>query len=341
MPAGNLADLSMAVQTAKGTAATPGASTMSRVYLAGGGVAAMKDTSDLEESSGSRLRSANYVSQVRAEGTPEMFARPTMLGWLLWGGMGAKATAGSADPWTHTFTLAATQPYMTFWRMLGAAMFERFADCKIRRLNFHSEAGQPLRVTAEVVGLAPANKTAAEATVAVETTNTFMHADGKALLQFEGSPVASIDNFDLDIVTGATLQQGDDVVPYQISEGMLDITLTVGQTITDFSTYKRMIYGVVSPADNAIPSPNVIELSGATIIDCKFAKRDSAGVVATPERSIQFTAQRLAISEVTDIEMNTNGDPLRQSVAYKVYEPAAGSGLTAILKNSKTAYAAS
>lgn len=342
MPAGNIADISMAVQTAKGTPATPGAATMSRVYLAGGGLMAVKETADLEETGGIRLRSGNYVTGVRASGTPEFFARPDMLGWLLWGVFGTKATTGSSDPWTHTFTLTATQPYMTFWRMLGAALFERFADCKIASLTLHSEAGQPLRVTAEVVGLGPASQTTAQTTATVETVAPFMHADAKSALTFEGSPVALIDNVTLTIAANVTTQQGDDVVPAQASEGMYDISLAVEQTLVDFALYNRMIYGTATPASNAVPSPNVIELTGAAIVDLKYSKRDSAGAVATPERSLELKADRLAIAEVTGIESNTNGDPLRQAVTYKVYQPSGGgSGLTGVLKNSKTAYAAS
>jgi hypothetical protein len=265
-----------------------------------------------------------------------------MIGWLLWGALGTKATSGAADPWTHTFTMTATQPYMTFWRMLGAALFERFTDCKIASLNFHSEAGAPLRVTAEIVGLGPASQTTAMTTATVETTNTFMHADAKSLLIFEGSPVAAIDTVDLTINTNVTTQQGDDVVPFQASEGMYDVTLAVEQTLIDFALYNRMIYGAATPSNNAVPSPNVIELAGTAIIDLKYAKRDSAGAVVTPERSLEVKADRLAIAEVTGIESNTNGDPLRQAVTYKVYQPTGGgSGLTTVLKNSKSAYAAS
>src|SRR5687767_7451259 len=136
MPAGNIADLSMAVQTAKGTPAVPGATTMSRIYLAGGGLRAVKETADLEETSSGRLRNENFTRVIRAEGTPEAFVRPEMIGWLLWGALGAKAVTGAADPWTHTFTLANTQPYMTFWKMLGGLLFERFGDCKIVSLTF-------------------------------------------------------------------------------------------------------------------------------------------------------------------------------------------------------------
>ena len=342
MPAGNIADLSMAVQTTKGTPAVPGAATMGRVYLAGGGLSGTKETGDIEETSSTRLRSENHITGIRAAGTPEFFARPSMLGWLLWGTFGAKATTGSADPWTHTFTLALTQPYMTFWRMLGGGLFERFTDCKIARLNLHSESGQPVKLTVEVLGLLPASQTTAMTTATVEVTETFMHADAKSLLIFEGSPVASIGTVDLTINTGVQVSYGDDNVGFQVVEGMHDITLQVSQVITDFASYNRMIYGAASPSNNAIPSPNVVELTGASIIDIGYAKRTAAGAIATPEHSLHITADRLAIQSVEGIEADPGGDPLEQDVTYKVYQPSGGgSGLTAVLKNAKSAYATS
>lgn len=341
MPAGNIADLSVAVQSAKGTPATPAASTMSRIYLTGGGIRALKETADLEETSASRLRSANFVSQVRADGSPEAYARPEMLGWLLWGAMGGLVTTGAGDPWTHTFTLANTQPYMTFWRMLGAALFEQFGDCKITSLKFMSQAGQPLKVGFDVVGLGPVWLDTAEATATVETSPTFMHADGKGQLQIESTAVSAIESFTLTIGLGTTQQQGDDIVPFQITEGMQEITVETTETIADFALYNRMVYGAATPTTGDAPSPNVVELSGAGSLDMKFSKRNDDGTDVTPERSIQFTATRLAIMSVEGIELNTNGDPLKQNVTYKVYQPSSGSGLTAVLLNGKTAYAAS
>lgn len=331
----------MAVQTAKGTPAVPGATTMSRVYLAGGGLSAMKDVADLEETSSGRLRSQAFVQQSRAEGSPEMFARPVMLGWLLWGALGAKATTGSADPWTHTFTLANTQPYMTLWSMFGDLLFQRYTDCKIARLNIHSEAGQPVRITADILGLSPASQTAAQTTATVETTETFMHADGKSLLIFEGSPVATISTVDLTLETGVQVSQGDDTIGFQVVEGLQEVTLQVEQTITDFATYNRMIFGAASPTNNAVVSPNVIELSGAAVIDIGYAKRDAAGAVASPEHSLHLQMARVAMQNVEGLDPDPGGDPITQSVTYKVYQPTSGNGLTAVLKNGKNTYAAS
>lgn len=340
MVAGNIADLSMAVQTTKGTPAVPGASTMSRVYLSGGGLAPVKETADLEETTSQRLRTALHVKQARVEGSPEFYARPDFLGWLLWGAMGGKATSGASDPYTHTFTLGATQPYMTLWRMLGAAKFERFADCKIKALKFHSEAGMPLKVTADIVGLSPVHQTAAEATATVEVANTFLHADAKGAFLFETVAVTRIESFDLTMDFGATLQQGDDWKGDQITEGLIAISIETREAIVDFATWNRMIFGATSPSNNAGPSPNA-EMLAASGIDFTFSKRDTAGAPVTPARSLQFTATNLAIAGVSGIEANTNGDPIKATVSYKVYQPSSGSGLTAILKNSKSAYAAS
>lgn len=341
MPASNIADLSMAIQIAKGTPAIPAIATMSRVYLAGGGISAIRENAEVEETSSSRMRSETYTRQIRAGGSPAFFARPEMLGWLLWGGMGAKASSAGPDPFLHTFTLALVQPYMTFWKMLGGALFERFADCKVASLAFHSEAGQPLRVTAEVIGLLPASQTAHVVTVVVETTDTLMHADAKSLLTFEGAPVASIGTVDLTITNGITLQQGDDVFGYQIVEGMQTVRLQVRETITDFALYNRMIYGAAVPADNAAPSPNPVELTGA-VLDIGYAKRDAAGAVRVPERSLHFTATRMTIATVEGIEANPSGEPITQTTTYNIMQPGAGgSGLTALLKNGKAAYAAS
>lgn len=335
MPAGNLADLAYAIQTSKGTPAT---ASSHRFYLTGGGLAPRPSTARLEETSGSRLRTGSYMQQIRAEGSPAAYVRPNMIGGLLYSAMGAKAVSGASDPYTHTFTLASTQPWLTFWRMLGAGLFERFTDCKLSSLSIRSSAGQPLIVTAGIVGLGPANKTAAETTVPVEKTNTFMHYDGKGALKVETVPVTRIESFSLTINTGADTQQGDDVTPFDAPEGMLEIMIETTETITDFALYKRMIYGSSSPADNATPTKDVLTLGGVPAgLDFLFTRVAAA---PGPERSLGFTATNVQIEDITGLEVNTDGQPIKQTVRYGIYEPASGSGLTAVLKNGVTSYPA-
>lgn len=337
MVAGNIADLSISLQAAKGT---PAATGQFRTYLMGGGLGPAREISDVEETSSSRLRSQAFVSQVSVEGEPQMAVRAKYIGALLYAAMGAKAVSGAADPWTHTFTLANTQPYLTLFRMLGGALFERFSDCKIASLTFESTAGGILAVTASIVGLTPASKTAAEVTVLPETTEPFLHMDAKSLFVFEGSVVSRISSSTLTIETGAEVSFGDAITGDAAEEGMYEVTLETEQTIADFALWNRFHYGSASPADNAVATPTVIEL-GAPGISIKYAKRTSTGVEATPARSLEFTATRVQIADIAGQDPNTDGSPLTRSVTYKIYQPAAGgSGLTAILKNDQTAYTA-
>lgn len=335
MVAGNVADLSFALQTAKGT---PSAAGQHRIYLTGGNVAAQRDFADLEETSGSRLRTGGYIQQARAGGSPSAYVRPNWIGLALYGALGAKAVTGAADPWTHTFTPALVQPWLTFWRMQGGLLFERFTDCKISQLILRSAAGGALTAEMGVVGLGGASKTAAEASVTVELSPTFMHSDGKGLFLVETVPVASIESVTVTINTGVELQQGDSITAYDAAEGLLDITIETVQAVSDFSLWNRVHYGSATPADNAPMTPNVIELAG-TGIDFGWAKRQADGTtLVAPERSLHVTATRLQIRPPTGLDPNTTGDPLKQTVSYRVYEPAAGAAFSAILKNSKSSY---
>lgn len=337
MVAGNIADLSFSLQAAKGT---PAATGQQRTYLTGGGVAPAREINDVEETSSSRLRSTSYVGQVSVAGEPVMAVRPKMIGLLLHAAMGAKAVTGAADPWTHTFTLANTQPWMTVFRMLGGLLFERFTDVKVSSLAFESTSGGILQVTASLLGISPAYKTAAEVTVQPETTEPFLHMDARSQFMFEGSAISQIARSRLVIGTGAEAQYGDAITAGDVSEGMHDITLETEQVLTDFALWNRVHYGSASPADNAVATPTVIEL-GAPGIDIKYTKRGPTGVAATPERSLQFTATRVQIAELPPVESNPDGSPLRRSVTYKIYQPSgATSGLTAVLKNDQATYPA-
>ncbi|MBA2439581.1 MAG: hypothetical protein H0V50_02775 [Thermoleophilaceae bacterium] len=338
MPAGNIADLGFAIQAAKGT---PSSASSERSYLMGGGLSPARSIADIEESSSGRLRNSAYVQNTSVEGDPQMAARPSMLGMLLYGAMGAKAVTGAADPYTHTFTLAATQPYLTIWRMLGASLFERFSDCKVSSLGIETGSGGVMAVTCGLTGISPAFQTAAEAAVAAEATEPFLHTDGKGQFVIEGVVVSSLSKVALNIDTGAEMTYGDAITADQVVEQMLEITLETEQTISNYAEWNRFHYGTATPANNAAPTTAVIEL-GAPGISFKWSKRTTAGAVASPARSLELTATRVQIASVSGQEVNTSGAPLTRTVGYRIYQPAgATSGLTAVLQNARASYVAS
>lgn len=335
--AGNQADIGLALQSAQGAAA---AAAQHRLFLTGGGLAPVKQTADIEETTADRLRSDAYVQQVSAAGAPAFVVRPSAIGLLLYGAMGAKAVSGSADPWTHTFTLASALPYLTAWRRLGpvaaGGLYEKFVDCKVGQLAFSSSAGGLIIATPTIMGISPQWKTAAEVSVAVETggAGAFIHADGVGALKIEGVAVASVEQFSLTINNNGTLQQGDSVGGYVITEGLLGIEATATVLVEDFALWNRFIYGSATPSDGDGPSRNILELAGSPAgLDFKFTRPGS------PARSLEFLLPRVEAIPAT-LEPNVNGDPLKHQLTFRVKKPASGSGLTAVLKNGEAAYAA-
>lgn len=340
MVAGNIHDLGWAIQTTKGTAS---AASIQRSGIMGGGLNPVPNVADVEESSGGRLRNTAFLTQVHGEGEPVIAARPGILGLLLYGAMGAKAVTGAGDPWTHTFTLAATQPYLSVWRNIGigagaAAEFERYVDTKITRLQLESSAGGVLAATVGLLGINPQFKTAAETSVTLETVEPFLHTDLKGQFLVETVAASGIRRVTINMTTGVIGSAGDDVLYDTLDEGMQEITIATEQTITDWALWNRFHYGTTTPADNAVHTGGVIELA-ASGLDVKWSKRTAARAVATPERSLQVTATRVQIASIEGPAVNTDGAPLTRAVTYKIYQPTAGgTGLTAILKNGVTAY---
>ena len=323
----NIHRLGAAIQTTKGTAAA----TVAHVfYTTGGTIAPVEDRADFEETTENRLRVGSYIARARSEGNPAAYARPSMLGALLYGAMGAKSVTG-AGPYVHVFTLAATQPYMTFFRNLGGLIFERFVDCKITNLTLASVEGGPLTVTMNVLGLAGQHLTADPVTSpAAETTHPFLHYDTSGALLVENTDVASIRSVSIAMSLGGTVQPGNVVSGVAVTEGMVDITITTEQLVTDRNLWNRLHYGSASPANNAPQTTTPLTLGGAPAgIDFLWTRGTN---------SLRVAATNLQVMNITGIEPSTGNDPYRMSVTYKVDKPASGSGLTATLTNSTATY---
>lgn len=327
--AGNDYDIAIALQSAQGVAAS---ASQYRFPVTGGGLPVIKDTNPIEETTAQRLLADDYVAGVRAEGGPQLVARPNIAALLLYGAMGAKAVAGAGDPYTHTMTLAARLPYFTVWTRMADGLFTKIIDAKIGSLTLASAANGLLTMTANFIGIDPRHAAAAEVTASYEAAGTaFVHADGQGALQVEGAAVATMESVELTIDNGVAAHTGDSVTPYAALEARQNIMINAQQLVTDFDLWKRYLYGSDSPSDGDAPSRTVLELTGG--IDFKWTRPGS------PERSIQVQAPRV-IPVPASIEPNVNGDPLKYSVEYRVRKHASLSSLTAKVKNGVASYPA-
>lgn len=339
MVASNIGEVGVGIQSAKGVAAV---TANARFMLTGGGIGPQREIVDLEESTSARLRLGAYVARARAGGTPAAYARPDVLGVLLYGAMGSKTVTGAADPWTHVLTLAATLPYLTWWRNVGGLLFERFHDTKVGSLTLRSVEGAAMIAETELVGLTANAKAAALAAPAISVETPFVHYDAQGQLLVEGVAVASIRSSVVTINNGAAAVPGDSLGGYAVSEGLQTITIETMQLIEDVALWNRLHYGSAAPADNAPATRNVLELAGAPAgLGLKWTRRNDAGAALAPARELEILAPRLQVKSIAGYDTGSGGDPLVATVTYQVYKPASGSGLTANLKNGVAAYAAS
>ncbi len=325
MPAENVGNLQWAIQGSQGTPASAG---VYASYLAGGSmVRGTGENADFEETTGEQLRSGRYVVERHAEGTPEFIARPNVAASLLYGVLGAVATAGASDPYTHTITKAVTRPYFTFWRSQGALIYEELSDCKIDQLVISGESGRPVRLAATIMGLRPRHQTAEETTATIETTfpHVFYHGDGA--LQVEGSAVASIGSFSCTINRNAELIGGDSVIPIENAEGLLTIETEFSRLWASAALPNRVSYGASSPSNDTEIVSDILTLGSEPSLDFKFTAQ------ASPERSIQLQLRNNTIDPY-EIPIGTGGAPVRESIIARTVEPTSGEAITAIVLNA-------
>jgi len=408
--AGNVADIAYALQSAQGS---PAATPTRRSYLSGGFVMPNRTAADIEETTGQRIRNRSVIASVDVGGTPEIAARADDLGLWLLGALGYESV-GSGPPYLHTITNAGSLPWMTFWTMLGSMIYAEYDDCKIAQLVLTSEAGQPLKAQATVMGLdSVSHDSGAYATwaaaAAIIDENPLMHYDASPFLVYGGTAVSSgvtgdattnvisktshgladgdtiqflalaggaglsvgvtyyvrdsttntfklaatsggtaidfttaitsatytpgadagcVDKVVLTINNNGVVQRGDSISGCSITEGLLDITLELTTLITDAALYNEFHYGSASPANGAAASHDVFELSGG--VDLFW--------VRSATRTLEVFCPRLQLVTLAGYEPNTGGDPLKDTQTYKVYQPAAGNGITATVLNGHAAY---
>jgi Phage tail tube protein len=334
--AGNLFDIGIALQSAKGVTVTD-ANVQYRFPVTGGGLSADKVINPIDETAQGRVRNTSFVAAVNVDGAPSIAARPEIMGLLLYGYFGTKAVTGAADPFTHTFTLADNQPYFTMWKRQGSATsggdYEKYRDCKIVSMDIASSAEGIVIATPTIMGLRVTSAAAAAVAVPVTAGSVvFAHHHGEGVMLLEGAAVSSMTDITVHLGAEATRVRGTSIYGSDIAEQMRDITIDATQLV-DWQLRRRIMYGTATPTDGAVPSSAVLEL-GAPGLDFQYL------IPGTPERSLRFTATRTQVS-ADPVDPNATGEPLMMDVHYAAYQPAGGSSaLTAVLKNGVAAYTA-
>jgi hypothetical protein len=319
---GNQAWLLAQKQTVKGTAAVPALTSAYKMPFTGGNIAPTRETDRLTETDASRDAGQTYIASSGVEGTPEFYVRDAAAAFWLYAVLGAVATTGAGPNYTHTLTPANTLPYITVWRDLSDTLYEEFRDCKVGSLSVSAEAGAPLTMSAGIQGLQATRLTAAPDTatpVPLQSGTVYNYND--ATVTLGGGATALVRSFDLSIENNLSRQQTDNVVPYDVVEGMREVSLGFDLIFETLDEYNKFHYG--GAAGTSIAS---------TVYQTDALFTFSLGA----NNSIAFNLPRIVYEEF-DVAPDPGGDPIVvpvRAVAQRGGTPI----LTATVKNQVVSY---
>lgn len=310
---GNDALLAFAKQSAKGT---PNTTYLDALPFSGGSIAPSRTIDQLSETDSQRDQGVSFVQQTGVEGDPEVYVRDSSIHRLLNGVLGSTASTGSTN-FTHTITPANTIPYFTFFREVGDTLYEEFDDVKISELTVSADAGNPLTAAATIMGR-QATRLAAEPAVVTALTLAAgqVYNYNEATVTLAGSATALVSSFNLTISNNVTTQQTDDSIPYDVIEGLREVTLGFTLIFESLAEYNRFHYGSTSGTAQS----NTL---GTTSADFLFSKGAN--------NSIQFTLPSIAYQEFP-VNPDPGGDPVEVDVTA-VAQRGGSPVVTAVVKN--------
>ena len=321
---GNVAWLLASKQTAKGAlgpvTAVGGAYKMP---LSGGNIGPTRSTDNLSETDASRDRGVTYVQQTGVEGSPEFYVRDASIGFWLHKVLGADAATGTTN-YVHTITPSNTLPYISTWRDIGDTLYEQYLDCKVGSLSISADAGSPLTATAGIMGCTPSRLAAApdNATpVPVDSGAVYNFNDVTGAVVLGGTVTALVSSFELTIENNLSLQQTDSSTPYDVVEGVREVSLGFDLIFETLAEYNKFHYG---GAAGTTVSPTIFTTSAVFT----FTKGTN--------NSVAFNLPSIAYEEFP-VEPDPGGDPIVASVRA-VAQRSGSPVVTATVKNQVATY---
>jgi len=296
---GNVAWWALAKQSVKGTPAT---TVLNKIPFSGGSVDVTREVANLSETDSSRDQGVSYVSRTGVEGSPEAYVRDSYVHTLLTAALGLDTATGSTNK-THTITPTNDLGYYTIFRNQSDTLWEQFTDCFVSELTIKGEAGAPLSVSSNIMGLTP-TRSATEFTATTAVT---------------GSTSSLIRSFELQITNGVNVQQTDDVVPYDVVPGTREINVSFDIILENLDEYNKFFYG---SSTGTTASSSIY----TTPVNFTFTKGTN--------NSVAFNIPSLAY-EAFPVQPNPNGDPIVVSVRAQAQRTGLSTKpiITAIVKN--------
>ena len=160
----------------------------------------------LRVGSAGATRRAHFTSEDVVGGDFVCEASHYDMGLLLKNVLGAAATTGSGDPYTHTYTIADDVPVgLTLEMVRGTGSGETFTGCRIESATFDVSAGGVMTVSCSVIGKTAAARGSASTPSISGTDDPILHSQA-GTLAFGGNTF-TLNSMSLTISNGLARRQ--------------------------------------------------------------------------------------------------------------------------------------
>lgn len=277
-----------------------------------------------------RDRTFNLKELFKFAGTFQTFLYSDEGGALLAWAMGADNVTGASDPYTHTISFADGLPWLSF--ELGQYMdnsgayglIERVQDCKLTGLQIEGEAGKPVLLTPDIIGITVAKQTNG-ATVTYSAGGGEPMTFTQGVFTITGPSDASvlqgqIQKFSVGIKNNVQPVQANAFTAISLLETAREVDLSLTAVFSGPSVYQLTYFG--GPSATA-PSPTLGSGSLTIVITAQ----------AAPEHSVTLTLGALDFS-VVKLEMNPDGNVAKADITAIPRKSGATMPLAVTVKNA-------
>lgn len=205
------------------------------------------------------------------DGRFSFLARPETVGFILHAALGADSIAGTEDPYTHTITPADTIPWYTIETgedKGNNTLIERIKDCKINSVTISGEAGKPVLVSVDFLGIEATKETTASSDT-YEADDPFVFYQGTFTV--DSGATTNITKFDITINNNVGDIQTDEVHRNDMVALSREITAEFTLKFTDANLYADIFYGGgTSVADALHEGDLTVDLSYTSTAERQF-----------------------------------------------------------------------